>query len=184
MEKVPPTPPTLAIVGGAVRVKGAVAAAALLTVMVPVLVVVLAGVVVNTGDGAKTVGVAPLMVKFNVLVFPIGVVTPMFLIPTVAAFVMLRVAVTWEESVTTKEPVARETPPVSPVSAVAPVRLLPTKVTGTDVPRTPATGAIEVISGPSTVKGITLVLVPPGVVMETFLTELAAVAVMLKVAVT
>jgi len=77
MVKVPPAIPTLVIVGATVKVNGAVAAAALLTVMVPALGVVFAGVVVNAGEGALTVSVAPVTWKFTALVVPLGVETVM-----------------------------------------------------------------------------------------------------------
>ena len=67
----------------------------------------------------------------RVLVFPIGVVTPIFLIPVVAVLDTLRVALIVVEFTTVKVPVARVTPPPSPVSVVAPVKLAPVMVTGT-----------------------------------------------------
>ena len=57
IENVPPVP-TLVIFGAALRTSSVVAVAGLVTVMVPVLVVVLAGVVVNAGVGPENVTVA------------------------------------------------------------------------------------------------------------------------------
>ncbi len=65
-----PVPAVLTTVGAAVRVSGPVAAAALLTVMVPVFVVVLAVPVVNAGDGAEIVTLAPVTVKLTLFVLP------------------------------------------------------------------------------------------------------------------
>ena len=94
MVNVPPGAPTLAIVGADVKVSGPVAAAALLTVIVPVSVAVLAGVVVSTGAGAEIATVAPVTVNGSVLVVPTGVATPIFLIPKVAPGAITRLAVT------------------------------------------------------------------------------------------
>jgi TRAP-type mannitol/chloroaromatic compound transport system permease small subunit len=70
-------------------------------------------------------------VNGRVLVVPIGVVTPKFLIPVVAVLVMLRVTVIVVEFTTVKVPDAAVTPPLSPVNAVAPVKFAPVMVTGT-----------------------------------------------------
>ena len=121
----------------------------------------------------------------NVLVVPIGVVTPMFLIPVVAVLDTLRVAVMVVEFTTVKVPLARVTPPPSPVNPVAPVKFAPVMVTGTaSVPVAGCVaefGLIEVSVAPSTVNG-TVLLVPPAVVMLTVLAVSAAVAEMVKVA--
>jgi hypothetical protein len=70
IEKVPPAVPTLANDGAAEKVNDAFPV--LLTVMVPVLVIVFAGVEVNTGLGAENVAVAPSTVKVTELVVPAG----------------------------------------------------------------------------------------------------------------
>jgi hypothetical protein len=81
--------------------------------------------------GEIEASVGPTTVNGTVLVFPIGVTTPMFLITTVAVIAMLRVAVTVVELITLNVPATRLTPPPSPFRPVAPVRLLPVMVTGT-----------------------------------------------------
>ena len=122
----------------------------------------------------------------NVLVVPIGVLTPMFLIPVVAVLDTFRVTVIVVEFTTVKVPAAAVTPPLSPVSPVAPVKFAPVIVTGTA--RVPVAGCvaefglIEVMVAPSTVNG-TVLLVPPAVVMLTVLAVSAAVAEMVKFAV-
>src|SRR5271166_1928648 len=80
MLKVPfPVPPVVATVGLAVSVSGPVAAAALLTVIVPVLVPV--PPLLSAGAGPAKVTVAPVTVNapVRVLVVPPGVVTVTFL---------------------------------------------------------------------------------------------------------
>jgi hypothetical protein len=125
-------------------------------------------------------------VNGKVLVVPIGVVTPILRIPVVAVLATLRVTVIVVEFTTVKLPVATLTPPPSPVNPVAPVKFAPVMVTGTaSVPLAGCVaefGLIAVSVAPSTVNG-TLLLVPPPVVMVTFLAVSAAVAEMVKVAV-
>ncbi len=53
------------------------------------------------------------------------------------------------------------------VTAVAPCRFVPVRVTGTAAPRTPDVGAIEVSVACITVNG-TVLLFPPGVVTRTW----------------
>ena len=119
----------------------------------------------------------------RVLVFPIGVATPIFLIPVVAVLDTLRVAVIVLEFTTVKVPAANETPPPSPFNPVAPVRFAPVMVTGTaNVPVAGCVaefGLIAVRVAPSTVNG-TVLLVPPAVVMLTVLAVSAAVVEMVK----
>jgi hypothetical protein len=179
IEKVPPVPPTLLTAGLAVRVRGAVAVAAFVTVIVPVSVAVLAGVVASAGAGAEMATVAPVTVNGIVFVVPIGVVRPMFRIPSAVPGEITRFAVTVLELTTVR--VLKETPPPRPVTADAPVRLAPVKVTGTVVPRTPVFGAIDVSVAPCTVNG-TVLLVPPGVVTLTLWAPSAAPPPIVKVA--
>jgi len=75
------------------------------------------------------------------------------------------------------------TPVPDTVTVVAPIKLVPERVTGTVVPRTPVEGANPVSAGPCTVNGTEL-LVPPGVVIVTALAVAAALDVMAKFAVT
>jgi|ERR1700692_245712 len=96
---------------------------------------------------------------------------------------MLRVALIVVEFTTLKVPAATETPPPETVNEVAPVRLVPVRVTGTLVPRTPVLGAIEVRVGPCTVN-VTLLLVAGPTETLTFLAEALAEAEIPKVAVT
>ena len=122
--------------------------------------------------GLIEVSVGPCTVNVTVLVVPMGVVTLTVLAPVVAAAVMAQFALTV---------VAVDVMPVhvtrvpDTVTAVAPVRLVPVRVTGTVVPRTPVVGAIEVKVGPCTVN-VWLPLVPPGVVTLTVLAETVAPA--------
>ena len=177
---VPPAVPTLAIVGAAVMVRGSFAVAALVTVIVPVSVVVLGGVVASAGAGAEMVTAVPCTVNGMVLVAPIAVVRPMLRIPNVAVAEIARLAVTVVELTTVMADAV--TPAPSPVIAVVPVRLAPVKVTGSAaVPRSPAFGLIDVSVAPSTVNG-TVLLAPPGVVTVTVLAVSAAVVEMVKVA--
>ena len=95
-----------------------------------------------------------------------AVATAIFLAPVVAVLAMFRVAVAEVELTTWKVPVATLTPAPSPVSPVAPARLLPVRVTGTlMLPLAGCVavfGLIEVNVGPTTVN-VTALLVPPGV---------------------
>ena len=99
----------------------------------------------------------------------------------------MRVAFIVVEFTTVKVPGARVTPPPSPVSAVAPVKLAPVIVTGTANVLVAGCvaefGLIEISVAPCTVKG-TLLLVPPAVVIVTVLAVSAAPVEMVKVAVT
>jgi hypothetical protein len=106
-------------------------------------------------------------VNVTVLLDPFdAVATAIFLAPVVAALVMFRVAVAEVELTTWNVPVATLTPTPSPVSPVAPVRLLPVRVTGTlMLPLAgcvAVVGLIEVNVGPTTAN-VTALLVPPGV---------------------
>ena len=131
--------------------------------------------------GVIEVSVGPCTVNAPVKVFvgPIGVVTLTFLALRVAPAVIAQVALT----VVAVEVIPVQVTPVPEiVTPVAPVRLVPLKLTGTLVPRTPVPGLTAVSVGPCTVN-VTLPLVPPGVVMLTFLAVTAAPAVMVNVVV-
>jgi hypothetical protein len=126
----------------------------------------------------------PWTVNVTVLLVPPNAVTVTVLALSVAVAVMTRFAVT-VVSFTTERPLT-ETPVPDTVTAEAVSRLVPVKVTGTVVPRTPVLGAIEVrvgVGGLTTVNG-TVPLVPPGVVTLTFLAVSPAVVAIAKVAVT
>jgi hypothetical protein len=117
---------------------------------------------------------------------PPGVVMLTALVPRAAPAVMLNVAVTVVAFTTTT--LLALTPVLEKLTAVAPVRLVPVKVTATVVPRAPEVGVSEVSVGTGTARTVKapfkLGLVPPGVVMLTARVPTAAPAVMLNVAVT
>src|SRR5256885_14260125 len=96
-----------------------------------------AAVKVNVPCGAVTVNV-------TVLLVPPGVVTLTVLAPSAAVAVMVKVVVT-VVGVTVKAPAV--TPVPDTVTAVAPVRFVPVKVTVPVVPRARDEGAIEVSVG-------------------------------------
>ncbi len=146
IEKVPPALPTFVIVGAAVRVSGPAVApvAVLVTVMVPFLVLV--PPVFKAGVGPVNVAVAPNTVKGSeLLAEAAAVVTVTFLAESPAFLAIVKVAVT-VVSFTTVILLTVTLPPGT-VIAVAPVRWLPLRVTGTLVPRTPVLGVIEVSTG-------------------------------------
>jgi hypothetical protein len=167
MEKVPvPVPPVRVNEGAAVSVSGPAVApvAVLLTVTVPFFVVrppplMFVGTVNET--------VAPTTLNATVLLVPPGLmVTVTVLAPSAAPTVIAQFALT---VVAVELPVMLQvTPAPDTVTAVAPVKPVPDRVTGTAVPRAPEVGAIEVRAGPSNVK-VTPPLVPPGVVTVTVL---------------
>ena len=69
------------------------------------------------------------------------------------------------------------------MTAVAPVRSVPVRVTGTVLPRTPVAGLIDVSDGLNTVNAPAAVAVPPGVLMVTLCPPREAVAERVNVAV-
>jgi hypothetical protein len=112
----------------------------------------------------------------------------MFLTPVVAVLDTLRVAVIVVEFTTVKVLIARVTPPPSPVSPVAPVKLAPVMVTGTA--RVPVAGCvaefgvIEVSVAPCTVNGtLLLAAAAPATLTVTVLAPSVAVLVMVNTAV-
>jgi hypothetical protein len=132
--------------------------------------------VIEVRVGLATVNVEVVLVPFDV------VTTATLLDPAGAVLAMLRVAVIVVELTTLKVPVATVTPVPSPVSPVAPAKLLPVSVTGTLVPLRPVLGVIEVSVGCTTVN-VTVLVVPMGVVTLKFLAPSEVAAVMLNVAV-
>ena len=102
-----------------------------------VSVPLVAAVNVNVPCGAVTVNV-------TVLLVPPGVVTLTVLAPSAAVAAIVKVVVTVVE-VTVKAPAV--TPVPDTVTAVAPVRFVPVKVTATAAPWAPDVGAIEVSVG-------------------------------------
>jgi len=92
IEKTPLAGPlVLVTVGAAVSVSGPVAAAALLTVIVPLCVLVVP--VTSDGVGPAKVTVAPVTVKATVLDVPVGVVTATVRAPSAAPVPMAQFAV-------------------------------------------------------------------------------------------
>ena len=81
----------------------------------------------------------------KVLVVPIGVVTVTFLALRVAPAVIAQLALT---VVAVDVIPVQVTPPPKMVTAVAPVRLVPVRDTGTVVPWVPVGGLIEASVGP------------------------------------
>jgi len=116
--------------------------------------------------GEIDVSVDPCTVNVAELEVPLGVVTVTFLLERLAPFEITNVAVILLELTTLKLPLAIETPAPRPPNPVAPVKLVPVKVTGTLVPRTPVLGAIEVNVGtaPALTVNVTVFEVPIGVV--------------------
>ena len=104
-----------------------------------VSVPLVAAVKLNVPCGAVTVNV-------TVLLVPAGVVTLTVLAERVAVFEIVKVVVTVVE-LTVNAPTVIPVPDT--FTAVAPVRFVPVKVTGTMVPRAPDVGAMEVsVGGP------------------------------------
>jgi hypothetical protein len=124
---------------------------------------------------------AAVTVNCTVLVVAIGVVTLTVLPVRAAPAPIVNVAVT-VLSLTTVRPLT-VIPPPDTFTAVAPVSPVPLSVTGTLVARWPDVGVIDASVAPVTVN-VTLPVVPPDVVMVTFLAVSAAVFEMVKVAVT
>src|SRR5947207_2410349 len=124
-----PAPLALLTTGVAFRVSGPAFApvAEFLRVTVPVLVFRLAGVLVKAGVGPVNAGVPPVTVKGLVLLVPPGVVIPRFLTPRGANPEMFSVAVAVVGETTVRFVTGIRGP--SPVTAKAPVRLVPVKVT-------------------------------------------------------
>jgi len=189
MENVPPAVLTVVIVGAPVNVNGPAVApvAVFVTVIVPVFVVVVAGVVVSAGAGALIVNVAPVTVNGTVgVVVPPGVVTEMFRAPSVAVDATLNVAVMVIAFTTVSDPVARVTQlPRPPMVVPVAVKFVPFRVTGTA--RLPLAGwfaefglmeANVGAGGTVTVNG-TVLVVPIGVTTAMFLAVVLAVAEML-----
>ena len=113
----------------------------------------------------------------SVLVAPIAVVAVTFLAPVAAVAVIAQLAL----MVVLLDPVTEQvTPAPDTVTAVAPLRSTPERVSGTVVPRTAAVGATE-SNCPVTVNVV--VAVPPGVVTVTVLAVIAAPVPMVKVVV-
>jgi hypothetical protein len=161
-----------------------------LTVVVPVVgklvpVSVTGTVVPRAPDvGEIEASVAPCTVNVTVLLVPPGVVTLTVLAVSAAPAEMVKFTVT-EVSFTTWIP-ATPTPEPETFTAVVPVRLVPVRVTGTTVLRTPVLGLIEVNAGAvgATIVKVTGLLVPFAVVMVTVLADRAADPEMAKFAVT
>ena len=125
-------------------------------------------------------------VNVTVLLVPPGLVTLTALavstaVAAIEKFALIVVAFTTVRPLTVM-------PPPGTVTAVAPVRLVPVRVTGSNkVPRAPDAGESEVRVGVgvgAVTVNVTAPAVPPGVVTLTVLAPVAAAAVIVKVAVT
>jgi hypothetical protein len=126
----------------------------------------------------------PTTVNVTLPLVPPGVVTLTVLAESVAVPEIVKFALT-VVAFTTVRPLT-VIPVPETLIALAPVRLVPVRVTGTVPPRVPVVGLIEVRvggGGATTVK-VTLLLVPPGVVTLTVLAEVVAVPEIVKFAVT
>jgi hypothetical protein len=136
-------------------------------------------------EASVACGALPIVNSKALLVTPPGLVTATFLVPVVVVAEMLNVAVI-VVSLTTVNAVTVIPPPPVTLIPFAPVKLVPVRVTATLLPLKPEFGAIEVrVGGGGFVTvNVTALLVPPGVVMLTFLAVSAAPPVMVKVAVT
>src|SRR5579862_4246107 len=136
--------------------------------------------------GLIAVSTGPVIANGSVLLAPPAEVTPTFTLPIVAAAVLVMVAVIWVRLLIvtplTVTPVA-----AGVMTTVVPVtKLVPVKVTTTDVPRTSVAGKMDVKVGAAgaTTVNVTALLVPAAVVTVTFLAPNVAVGAMVKVAVT
>jgi hypothetical protein len=137
--------------------------------------------------GAIELNVGPCTVNVAMPLVPPGVVTVTFLEPR-AAFVppaITKVAV-MEVELTTVTPLIVTPVPEIPTVVPLVVKLVPVKVTGTLVPRTPELGAIEarVGGGGLTTENVAELLVPPPALTVTLLSPTVALGSMVKVAVT
>jgi hypothetical protein len=121
-------------------------------------------------------------VNVTVLLVPTGVVTLTVWAPVVALAAIVQVALT--EVAVGVPVIVQVTPLADTFTAVAPVRLVPVRVTAGAVPCVPDVGAIEVSAGPVPTVNVTLLVVPPGVVTLTFRPPCAAVDVIVQFAVT
>jgi hypothetical protein len=131
--------------------------------------------------GLIEVKLGPLTVNVTELLAPPGVVTVTVRALSVAEFVIVNVAVTCVPAPFADTPLA-VTPEPEIVTAVAPTRPVPVRVTGNVVPLIPEVGLIELRVAEATVK-FTELLVPPPVVTVTDRVLRVAVLVMVKVAV-
>jgi hypothetical protein len=123
-------------------------------------------------------------VNASVLLVPTDVVTETVPAPGVAVAEIVKVVVSEVPA-----PFTVIAPTVMPgldtFTAVAPVRLLPVRVTGRLVaPTVPDVGAMAVSAGGATTVNVSALLVPPSVVTVTFLAPTAAVAEIVRLAVT
>jgi hypothetical protein len=130
------------------------------------------------------VRVGPCTVKVTALLVPPTVLTVTFLEPVVAPAVIVNVAVAVVGLVTVT---AVEVTPVPEIAAVIPAaKPVPTRFTGTLVPRTPVLGVTDVSVGTTgaVTANVTPVAVPPGVATDTLRAPRAAFEAIAKLAVT
>ena len=137
----------------------------------------LGAIKVSVGAGTDTS-----TVNVSVLLVPTGVVTLRVPAPSAAVAVIVQVA--WTVVAVVVPVITQVTPLAEAFTAVAPVRLVPVRVTAGAVPCVPDVGVIEVSAGPVPTVNVTLLLVPPGVVTLTFRPPCGAVDVIVQFAVT
>ena len=152
--------------------------AVLVTVTVPLCARALP--VTSDGLGAEIVSVAPRTRKL-MLGDPAGVLTVTVLSPVPAFDAMVNVAVTLVSLTALKFDTL--TPPPATVTDVAPVRVVPVKVTFTCVPRDAEAGLMDVSAAPRTVNGTVVLLPPPLVVTLTLCAPKLALLAITNVAV-
>jgi len=139
-----------------------------------------------TGFGATETSVGPSTVNVWSPLVPPALETVTFLAVSPAVAVIVNVVVIVVGFTIVMAPTVTPPPDTATVVPVA-VKLLPDRVTGTAVPRTPVFGVTEasVGAGGLTIVNVTALLVPPGVVVTlTVLAVSPAVAVIVNVAVT
>src|SRR5438105_40442 len=135
--------------------------------------------------GLTEVTVGPSTVNVTALLVPPGVTTVTFLAVAAAPAVIVNVVVSWVPAAFTVR-VPALTPAPDTFTAVAPVRLVPVRVTATLLLRWPELGAIEVSvgAGGGIIVNVTALLVtPPAMATVTFLAVAFAPMAMVNVAV-
>jgi hypothetical protein len=137
----------------------------------------LGAIEVSVGAGADE-----FTVNVLVLLVPLGVVTLTVWAPVVALDAIVQVA--WTVVAVGVPVITQVTPVPLTFTAVAPVRLVPVRVTAGAVPCVPDVGAIEVSVGIVPTVNVTVLLVPPGVVTLTFRGPSAALDAIVQFALT
>jgi hypothetical protein len=179
-----PVPAVLTTLGRAVKAIGPVAAALLEMVTRPVLVVALAGVVVNPGVGPLKVAVPLTTCKLNALEFPPVLATVTVWVPTTwvsagtVSVAVICVSLTTEKLLTG----IVDGPLPLTVRLVAAVNPIPVTVIGTVAPTETDAGLMAVMSGP-TLNVTALLAVPLALVTVTLRAPFAALPAIVNVVV-